>query len=91
MKNVREKIKQGAKFLDKTFIQPSRDYNKKQKEKDNQLRFKAIHPNIETTSKKTPTGEIINPTKEDVKKYDSKYETVRMKRGRSSSDGMMMR
>lgn len=39
---------------------------------------KAVNPSIETTSKKTSSGEIINPTKEDLLKYNKKYKTIRV-------------
>lgn len=32
---------------------------------------------ISTKSKKTPSGEIINPTTEDIKEYNSKFVTIR--------------
>lgn len=35
-----------------------------------------VNPNIQTTSKKNKMGEIINPTKSDIQKYNTKYQTV---------------
>lgn len=37
-------------------------------------------PSINTTSKKNKMGEIINPTKSDVSKYNAKYQTIKMKK-----------
>jgi hypothetical protein len=34
--------------------------------------------NFKTTSKKTKGGEIINPTKQDVANYNTRFETVRV-------------
>jgi len=36
----------------------------------------ARNPSIDTTSKKTKSGEIINPTKKDVEEYNKKYKTI---------------
>jgi len=38
-----------------------------------------MNPSIKTKSKKNSMGEIINPTRKDVKKYNAKYKTVRFK------------
>ena len=44
---------------------------------------RVINPSIETTSKKNFMGEIINPTKEDIAKYNKKYTTIKLPKKQS--------
>lgn len=70
----------------------SREYSSKKLQKENEDEASGLYtpdPSIKTTSKKTSSGEIINPTSKDVDAYNKKYTTV--KKGRGTSTGYMPR